>query len=617
MQQTRIQNGAVLLLILIIILLGASAWLLTNLNQQRSALQIEDQRQTARVLAQAKEALIGFAATYAETHEGQLAGYLPCPDNDGDGSADGACSERGYSVVGRFPWKTLGLPPLRDGSGECLWYAVSGNFKDNPKAKQTAAAPLVKTLTSDDGGLLLVEDENGTVVTGVTEFDRAIAIVIAPGNALSGQNRSDLGEATKATECGNGDIVMDNIGDPNYPTLNPINRVSNYLENYSQLIFVPSATGKSGFFAAKDNNPADNTTLATFMKAPLQRDSDGNGVFNDTVTVTNPSDFTDVYKMMDLTVAKRVTNCLAKYAAGWQQYYKNVIGDVNSPTIGTYREEYQTEIENYVTLKSAECANQDCLKECIDKCNEDVPCIDECKTQQEDSYRRNALNYMPRYPWPVPVDDVEDGQYTDSSGTYFGRISDSNVVLNVSTDMFTSIGSIIDKGSKHCFIETNNFEDYEWSWWDEWKERVFYAIDDDAAPNTIYFWVKTIKQDTETIADFTLRSQTLKENTFAKIVPPGTAPTDWTSAPIPAAGAVNLRLNDNEIMKNASFLVIVAGRRLTGQARQTADDKKVLENYLEGDNTTPTDNTFERKPIKTDFNDIVCKNTSSDCKILY
>lgn len=662
----RVQNGAVVLLILLIILLGASTWMLSDWREQKTVSLIADQRQTARVLVQAKEALIGFAATYAESHEGQLSGYLPCPDYDGDGDADAGCSNRGLSVIGRFPWKTVGLPPLRDGSGECLWYAVSGNFKDDPKSKITAAAPKVKTLTSDDGGLFLIKDAQGNYITGVADNNRAIAVIFAPGQQLSGQNRMDLGTETEMTECGSQLVVVDDVGDASYPTLNPVNNVTNYLDRYVNgaikihnatgcdeangtcsstvydfandtscdtstlansppLRFRPShdCTGENGFFAA-DNDPTDNSTLATFIKAPWTRDVNGNMMFNDSLAIITVEDFAGVYQLMNLSIAKRVAQCLSSYS-GWQQYkgffetkYGNAIGSVESPDISTYRATYTTQIEEYVTDKLAECALTDCLSSCIEKCEEDADCITECKNEQEEHYRRTALNYTKKYPWPADISDVDDGEYTDTPGIRLGRISD---VFSGNSDEMLDTWPLV--GGKQCFDETpTNFENYEWSWWDEWKERVFYATDDDYTPDTIYFWVKAAKKSTETSAEFNLRNQTLKENTFAKIADPTKAPadvlaTDWSLETIPTAGAQILRLDDNGTMKNSSFLVFVAGSKLASQSRQLSDDKKDITNYLEDNNASTGDDLFERKSPTLNFNDLVCRNDNTDCGILY
>ncbi len=65
-----------------------------------------------------------------------MPGYLPCPDYGGgnpEGSAEPICGSQDVSVIGRLPWVTLDVSTLRDGDGECLWYAVSGTYKNNPK----------------------------------------------------------------------------------------------------------------------------------------------------------------------------------------------------------------------------------------------------------------------------------------------------------------------------------------------------------------------------------------------------------------------------------------------------------------------------------------------------
>src|SRR5215470_7444650 len=71
-------------------------------------------------LAAAQQALIAYAASNRT-----LPGRLPCPDTTNTGVADTSCGAAGQNQIGRLPWKTLGLTDLRDGSGECLWYAVS------------------------------------------------------------------------------------------------------------------------------------------------------------------------------------------------------------------------------------------------------------------------------------------------------------------------------------------------------------------------------------------------------------------------------------------------------------------------------------------------------------
>lgn len=208
------QNGAVLLVLLtMIVLLGSSA-LLAGLNRAAKSSVVDD-RQTMRALAEAKSALIGYAVTYYEAHQGEF-GFLPCTDeNEGpspdvppgnlkEGREDGNCAGQDKSNLGRLPWRTLGIPPLRDGSGECLWYAVSGPYKNGSTTK-------TKMLNEDTNGLFEIYAEDGaTKLIGTSPDERAVAVIIAPGPALLGQDRTDLPDGTEI--CG-GDYVATNYLD--------------------------------------------------------------------------------------------------------------------------------------------------------------------------------------------------------------------------------------------------------------------------------------------------------------------------------------------------------------------------------------------------------------------
>lgn len=137
-------------------------------------------------LMEAREALIGFALTYRETHPDQFGqysegqGYLPCPDFDNDGVADPPCGAADISQIGRLPWRTLGLSPLRDGAGECLWYAVSGHGKDNPKSSRLNwDTPSQLTLWRGAQHPLGKQGPHGG----------AFAAVLAPNAALAAQTR--------------------------------------------------------------------------------------------------------------------------------------------------------------------------------------------------------------------------------------------------------------------------------------------------------------------------------------------------------------------------------------------------------------------------------------------
>ena len=171
---------------LVIMVIGFTALLVNSL----SLACLHNQRQaiTAAALAQAKEALIGYAAGVKFTGGAERPGDLPCPDTNNDGVAENSCGNASGSTgqnlrLGRLPWKTLGLPDLRDGSGERLWYAVSNNFKKNSRTT---------VLNSDTPGTITVRSTTGTILNDGTNPDPfnpggVVAVVIAPGEALQRQ----------------------------------------------------------------------------------------------------------------------------------------------------------------------------------------------------------------------------------------------------------------------------------------------------------------------------------------------------------------------------------------------------------------------------------------------
>lgn len=164
----RRQHGAVL--ILLVIALGVLAAVVFVGMLSSSDIQNQRDKKTVAALAEAKAALIGYAAS-----DLNRPGELPCPDYDGDGQITLAGDYAGSncrSYVGRLPWRTLGLDDLRDGSGEPLWYAVSSNFHANGSTPLNSSVP---------GQLSL---------SGITPTTNIVAIVFAPGPALAGQSRT-------------------------------------------------------------------------------------------------------------------------------------------------------------------------------------------------------------------------------------------------------------------------------------------------------------------------------------------------------------------------------------------------------------------------------------------
>jgi len=219
------QKGAVLIMLLTILVLGTLTTLVISLAGGSNV--AEQDMKTARALAHAKEALIAHAVsvllpTVPSAVTTARPGDLPCPALDSGGVAAASCGNAagttGQSVrLGRLPWMTLGLPDLRDGHGEQLWYAVSNNFKENIRTICTNPDQ-PGCLNSDSRGTITVRKSSGLVINNGANPDvfvpsGVVAIVIAPGGviqregAVALQDRSAAGASNPQNylDVGNGE----------------------------------------------------------------------------------------------------------------------------------------------------------------------------------------------------------------------------------------------------------------------------------------------------------------------------------------------------------------------------------------------------------------------------
>ena len=129
--------------------------------------QIQQSVKSARVLAEAKEAILGYVVS-GKSATGT--GVFPCSeDTSSIGSSNEGqsynCSNNATSI-GRFAWRTMGVGELTDGNNDKLWYALSVGFRAVP-------------INSDTIGQLSID---GTQ-------NQAIAILFSPGTVLSTQSR--------------------------------------------------------------------------------------------------------------------------------------------------------------------------------------------------------------------------------------------------------------------------------------------------------------------------------------------------------------------------------------------------------------------------------------------
>jgi len=186
MKQTKQNQRGFALLLFMMVFIGVVtvgfSGLLTSSIKKKNA---EALAKNIKVLKKAKEALLSYAVKYSVQGDLNKMGKLPCPDVSSgtnlEGSQDANCGSRGVNAVGLFPFKSLGLGKIEDASGECLWYVVSGDYKNSEAASM---------LNEDTVGYLNLVDENGNLMHGGTEDDFPIALIISPGPALTGQNRT-------------------------------------------------------------------------------------------------------------------------------------------------------------------------------------------------------------------------------------------------------------------------------------------------------------------------------------------------------------------------------------------------------------------------------------------
>ena len=237
--------GFALIALLALITAGALFFLLEVMSPE--AIDARRQRQDQDVLAQAREALIGYALKYRDV-EGPTTvyGYLPLPDLGTSRNNNVSCTEEGCDagnfagnaanvmVIGRFPWRMLGTGPLRDSHGECLWLAVSGSHQ-----RVHQASPM----NWDTLGQIDVVAANGTATLAsiiAAPHERPIAVIIAAGPPLPGQNRGASAN-DDVTQCG-GNYDATNYLDPG--TAGALAGVTNY--------FTGSTNNASGDTGATD-----------------------------------------------------------------------------------------------------------------------------------------------------------------------------------------------------------------------------------------------------------------------------------------------------------------------------------------------------------------------------
>jgi hypothetical protein len=161
-------------------------------------------------------------------------------------------------VIGKIPWKTLGITAPQDGQGECIWYAVSGRFKNNPTTNNP--------FNWDTSGQIdIIDGEGNTVANNIA------ALIISPGKPLDKQNRA-LSNAAY-TQCG-GNYDARNYLDP-YISSDESSNAVNYFPGSSENRLASNAKNKQ-FVLANNTHHNDRFLFITVddIFRPIIRRSD-------------------------------------------------------------------------------------------------------------------------------------------------------------------------------------------------------------------------------------------------------------------------------------------------------------------------------------------------------
>jgi hypothetical protein len=266
----------------LLLLLGLAASLFVASNQTNGSKTARNEI-TIVALATAKQALIAYTVSRDWPHR---PGEFPCPTQEIPGTSfygNGPSSCATGNLIGRLPWRELGIPELVDGSGEPLWYALSNPFKPVGTVSTATA------ITSSTRGNLSIRSADGSSVIE----NEVVAVIFSAGGVLPGQVRSPANLTCATTG-----------------TSRPANMcAANYLESIGA-----------------SNNAS---SVGPFVNASSSAD------FNDRLSVITTADF---MPKIEARIAADLEQMISQYyqATG---YYPNAayFGDVKSATNNSMR----------------------------------------------------------------------------------------------------------------------------------------------------------------------------------------------------------------------------------------------------------------------------------------
>jgi hypothetical protein len=234
------QRGIALLIMVFVLAMIAISLMLNTLNPVKIK-SLKD-KNTYFALTEAKAALIGWSARHIT-----MPGSLPCTDIGNNGTATNAGSNC-TAYIGRLPWRTLGIADVRDGEGECLWYALSPIYRNVIAVGNRSLANANQININVPGSITLVNFEGSA---NPAPDNPVIAVIIAAGRPVGAQNRAFSAGGT----CGGNYIAA------NY--LDVFNTINNATGN--------NVAGNNYTFIKGVDSPAFNDRIITITASDLYR----------------------------------------------------------------------------------------------------------------------------------------------------------------------------------------------------------------------------------------------------------------------------------------------------------------------------------------------------------
>lgn len=179
----------------LILLVTLSAGVITHALNQRlgTRADIRDKRELIRGMRDAQLALIAHALI-----EDNTPGTLPAPS--GENALNGRSNPVGYAgspaqAARRLPWHFLALSPYV--AGECLWYAVATNYRNNTPTSQRNGHAETSINPSSTGTLSVTTAADTAPIA-------AVAALFAPGRIVDVQSGR---QAQSGMLCAGGEVA--------------------------------------------------------------------------------------------------------------------------------------------------------------------------------------------------------------------------------------------------------------------------------------------------------------------------------------------------------------------------------------------------------------------------